>query len=63
MQGSKEREIMTTAIAEKDTCKYKEKEDGFLHTDCGQVKFLDTTQRATYCPNCGKKIERVNHES
>lgn len=54
---------MTTAIAEKPTCKYEEKEDGFLHTDCGQVKFLDTTQRATYCPNCGKKIERVNHES
>ena len=34
-----------TAVAEKDTCKYEEKEDGFLHTDCG------------------KKIERVKHES
>ena len=50
------------ATAERDTCKYKEKEDGFLHTDCNQIKFLDTTQRATYCPDCGKKIERVSND-
>lgn len=49
-----------TAVAEKDTCKYEEGNDGFLYTSCGQCKFLDTTQRKTYCPNCGKEIERVD---
>ena len=49
---------MTTATAEKPTCQYNEV-NGYARTQCGQVEFADVTKHYTYCPDCGRKTEKV----
>ena len=49
---------MTTATAEKPTCKYII-DSGYVKTSCGEFEFADVTKHYTYCPNCGRKVERV----
>ena len=47
------------ATAEKPTCKYSLQADGFIYTQCGQTRFPDVVKKYTYCPDCGRKVERV----
>ena len=53
---------MTTATAEKPTCKYSLQPDEFFHTQCGQIRFPDVVNKYTYCPDCGRKVSKVQGE-
>ena len=50
---------MTTATAEKPTCKYSLQPDDFFYTQCGQIRFPDDAARDTFCRHCGRRIERL----
>ena len=53
---------MTTA-AEKQTCQHALGADYFVHTSCGQTRFPDVVKKYTYCPDCGRKVERVEAQA
>ena len=52
---------MTTATAEKPTCKYYDK-GAMTYIECKGDEWADWTDKWTYCPHCGKKIKRVEEE-
>lgn len=54
---------MTTATTEKPTCQYALGTDDFVYTSCGQTRFPDVVNNYTYCPDCGRKIERVEAQA
>ena len=54
---------MTTVTAEKTTCKYSLQADDFVYTSCGQMRFPDVVKKYTYCPGCGRKVERVEAQA
>ena len=54
---------MTTATTEKPTCQYVLRPDDFVYTLCGQMRFPDVVNNYTYCPDCGRKVERVEAQA
>ena len=52
---------MTTATAEKPTCKHVQLTDPhFTQTECNHLEMTSQVGNDPYCRNCGKKIDRVN---
>ena len=52
---------MTTATAEKPTCKYYDK-GSMTYIECKGDEWAEWTDKWTYCPHCGKAIERIERE-
>ena len=50
---------MTTATAEKPTCKYKDV-GAMTYIECKGTQWADWTEEWIWCPHCGKKIERLD---
>lgn len=48
---------MTTTTAEKPTCKYTTI-DVVTYVACAGTEWQEHTKKWTYCPHCGKRIER-----
>lgn len=51
---------MTTATAE--TCKYVNV-DVVTYIECSTTEWEDYTKKWTYCPDCGRKVERVEAQA